>query len=647
MSKTDTDVTDDNFPISNSQIAEYLDFYVSMIGSPNYAVLINGEWGSGKTWFIKQFRDDQEKKSRQFLYASLYGVSSISEIEDQFFQQLHPILSSKAFKVGAKILKDTIKGAIKVDFHSLGHLSGDASAQFPTVDLKNILESSENRILIFDDLERCKMPPEEILGYINTFVEHQGQKAIVLAHEKEIKSSKEFKRKNEKLIGRRFTINTDFQGALSFFLNELENSDAKKPLEANSKEIQEVFRKAQHKNLRTLRHGIIEYQRLFSTLPEKAQKHEDFQTSCIQTFFTVCVELKSGRLAPTDLKDLRHKQAKILAVRALSKNLNKKDKTEPLPIEISIERIHRNSFEEIIPTELFLYHFFEHGSVPESVVNNFIEGCQYFFSDNTPAWKRLWHIWDLEEAEFKAYIGSVCSDFYSYKFVTPGELKHVVALLLFFSKNRILPASLSKTVKAVNKVVSYMDKHNLIKADEINDRIPVFDDSYEGLAFLDSRSNEFQNVRRKIKAYQERRNEEKVKEESSNLAELMIKDSKAFLWELTISGSNSTKFYRLPVLKNVPIESFLDSYLRMEAKKRTDIYGVFSERYKHLGEESPLIEELAWLKKLRIAAKTKQRNLKQPTRFHLEHLEREGISTAIKLIEEHKKRQTVSKGASK
>ena len=44
----------------------------------------------------------------------------------------------------------------------------------------------KNSILVFDDLERCDCPLNEVLGYINTFVEQEGIKVILIANEKEI-----------------------------------------------------------------------------------------------------------------------------------------------------------------------------------------------------------------------------------------------------------------------------------------------------------------------------------------------------------------------------------------------------------------------------------------------------------------------------
>ena len=43
-----------------------------------------------------------------------------------------------------------------------------------------------NWIICFDDLERCYLSINEILGYINRLVEHNNCKVVILANEKEI-----------------------------------------------------------------------------------------------------------------------------------------------------------------------------------------------------------------------------------------------------------------------------------------------------------------------------------------------------------------------------------------------------------------------------------------------------------------------------
>ncbi|MEO1673560.1 MAG: P-loop NTPase fold protein, partial [Cyanobacteria bacterium J06631_2] len=40
----------------NQHIEEYLDYYFSLSYPPGFAILLKGEWGCGKTWFINKYR---------------------------------------------------------------------------------------------------------------------------------------------------------------------------------------------------------------------------------------------------------------------------------------------------------------------------------------------------------------------------------------------------------------------------------------------------------------------------------------------------------------------------------------------------------------------------------------------------------------
>ena len=58
----------------NNHITSFLsEYYIHTEKPLDYAVLLNGSWGAGKTWFIKDFlkkNNDDDK----FLYVSLYGI---------------------------------------------------------------------------------------------------------------------------------------------------------------------------------------------------------------------------------------------------------------------------------------------------------------------------------------------------------------------------------------------------------------------------------------------------------------------------------------------------------------------------------------------------------------------------------------------
>ncbi|MEQ8973575.1 MAG: P-loop NTPase fold protein [Coleofasciculus sp. C1-SOL-03] len=78
-----------------------------------FAVLLKGQWGAGKTWFIKKYYEKRKANKQKCLYVSLYGMTTFSEIEDAFFQQLHPVLSSKGMAITGNIFKEAIKTTTK------------------------------------------------------------------------------------------------------------------------------------------------------------------------------------------------------------------------------------------------------------------------------------------------------------------------------------------------------------------------------------------------------------------------------------------------------------------------------------------------------------------------------------------------------
>ncbi len=53
----------------NSHIEEYLDYYCRLSHAPGFAILLKGEWGSGKTWFINRFintyRENYQEESQR------------------------------------------------------------------------------------------------------------------------------------------------------------------------------------------------------------------------------------------------------------------------------------------------------------------------------------------------------------------------------------------------------------------------------------------------------------------------------------------------------------------------------------------------------------------------------------------------------
>ena len=156
-------------------------------------------------------------------------MTSFSEIEDAFLQQLlHPILTSKGVAVGFKIFKSLLKGTLKIDLDGDGKDDGNLSIQIPEINLIEQFKDINNSILIFDDLERCKIDLSNLLGYINYFVQHQVLKVILIADEDKLENNPDYPSIKEKLIGKTFAISADFDSALKNFIEVVNYKEVEK-----------------------------------------------------------------------------------------------------------------------------------------------------------------------------------------------------------------------------------------------------------------------------------------------------------------------------------------------------------------------------------------------------------------------------------
>ena len=161
----------------------------------NYAVLIDGEWGSGKTYFVKKIIvpsiNEQEKFSgtdRAVKYISLYGCKNIGDVQENiawsFAENARQKIKNKASLGNSadKISENAFLSSRKIGNAILEKfLPKDLLYQIAS-DWLNLGEF----IFIFDDLERCECPINELFGFLNELIEHENTKVIIIANEKEV-----------------------------------------------------------------------------------------------------------------------------------------------------------------------------------------------------------------------------------------------------------------------------------------------------------------------------------------------------------------------------------------------------------------------------------------------------------------------------
>lgn len=226
-------------------IGKYVDEYLY-----DYAVMINGTWGCGKTYFVlktlktklKEHEEKKEKsikgyKKRNIIYISLYGIKSTEDISKKLCMEAYLGKTDKLGKVlkkGADVVSSLMPIALEVAKPFVGN------AELKQEDIGGVIKSFlsiKNSILIFDDLERCDCSINEILGYINSFVEHEKIKVIIVANQEEIgKSVTEKGRELQYLVAANgrdidFEPKKEQDAILQYYRSKNENSNEEKQKE--------------------------------------------------------------------------------------------------------------------------------------------------------------------------------------------------------------------------------------------------------------------------------------------------------------------------------------------------------------------------------------------------------------------------------
>ena len=167
-------------------------------------VLINGNWGIGKTKYVDDFIDIYSNTCK----VSLFGKKDIdSIIQEIYFQTLENTPEDKLkgfFRIAGEKLKNITVG-----------VKGFATVSIPLIrDLQKTLfkelGQKDTYIIIFDDLERKhdSLSIKEIFGLLNSLSNIKNIKTVLIAATNQLEdgNKKTFENYLEKAIDRIYTI---------------------------------------------------------------------------------------------------------------------------------------------------------------------------------------------------------------------------------------------------------------------------------------------------------------------------------------------------------------------------------------------------------------------------------------------------------
>ena len=321
----------------------------------DYAIMINGEWGSGKTYFwnnqVKKKIESLKLNGKKFttIYMSLYGISNLEEISKKIFMETSQLMDRNLRRYmntkGITTIPEYAKTGI-----DMANLFG-SSSNGGRIDYNEFF-STDDKVLCFDDLERANVDVIDILGYINNFVEHDHIKTIIICNEKELstkiknnnlemktfiatylldkqgelnKSDKpmvekiqdkiehvfdkaiDYERIKEKLIGETFEYAPQFDYIINgIFMRFEQNRDLIRFLRENTKLIISTFKKSGTRNLRILKHALNDFSKIYEEV-SNLYPNTNYRAMQAMLIFTIAVsfEIKAGKITKEKFKNIK------------------------------------------------------------------------------------------------------------------------------------------------------------------------------------------------------------------------------------------------------------------------------------------------------------------------------------------------------
>ena len=443
----------------------------------DYAIMINGEWGSGKTYFwnnkIRRKIESLQLNGKRYttIYMSLYGISNLEDISKKIFIETTQLMDRNLKKFMNYNEQKTIPEYAKTGLDMANFFGVTQNG-----DKINYEEffNTDDKILCFDDLERANVDVIDILGYINNFVEHDHIKTIIICNEKELstklKSSNlemktfiatylldkqgdlnvndkpmvekiqdkieyvfdkanDYERIKEKLIGETFEYAPEFSYIINGLLMRYENNeDLIRFLRSNTNLIISTFNKSGTRNLRILKHALNDFKKIY-TMVNKNYPNTNYRVMQTMLIFTIAVsfEIKAGKITKDKFLNINSNEeykSLLVSSRVLMDNRQFYIKEFDNNYYYNFKSEYRffKFIEVYVRTRIFDMKIFKEDM---EVIINTID------TEKLPGYKRLLteEYWKISEEQFPKVIEEVLED------VKNGNLKaiEIVKLYAYFS----------------------------------------------------------------------------------------------------------------------------------------------------------------------------------------------------------------------
>lgn len=576
-----------------------------------YAILLNGTWGCGKTYFWKySLSKIAENSNFKVIYISLNGISKIDALEHLLFLKLIPFMGKKegSFSKNAMIL--------------VTNLLNNTSQHLLKTSLTDIFKGVsvdmfdfKKYVICFDDLERCQIPIKEVLGFINNYVEHKSLKTIILADENNIdpnQKEKGYDNIKEKVIGRVLNFELNILEILPDLLKKYEtyNLGFYNFLLRNKKVIAEILTDYKQDNLRIISFYLDVLERVSPAILNIEEKH--IQEIILFTAI-ITIEFKKGNLMSADYKNPN-------GIDSIDESYYSRNMAQTLMETKSDKEIkeRKKSYTEVFyETYLFkrIKNFYYYQSIYSYILSGYINLSELeteikrrqpeIISQHILDFRKLldYKFRELSDHDFKKLTEDVL------KFSKEGKYSiydyvQIANFFYFFSKNQLIPESIAEINKLLIGGIEIAKKRNEI-SDSILENLLHFNDDDPNLTKIKGiiKTKHFEIKKAKSVAESKALIDSLANDNDNALAEIFEKQkfSKEFLMYI----DNKSLFIAITKTSNRQIFRFTE---------------LLRDRYKSVNIGEFLLEDIECLTTLKSDLEDyvhKKSNLKQPKKYLL------------------------------
>jgi hypothetical protein len=559
----------------NHHVRDFLVDYFKSDVAPKFAVMISGPWGTGKTHFVKTFAATlrQGPTAHAPIYISLYGMSAVSDIDKA--------IAVSAMQTKSRAVNRLLRGVgSRIRSASLGaDIAAHALATMTIAKYRNV---------IIDDIERCAIPVDMVLGYVNHRVEHDGCRFVLVCNEDKLASPASafsYNECREKVVGQTFHLTTPSDAAVEAFISELGPAPEAQAVRRHTKTILSIYAASAYNNLRSLRQSILSLHRVISRLHD-IDIEDDLLDDFVAGYISRSIEMLAHRITCDDMAHfgIGH-SAPVLYLSGFANNALG-------TIARKYHHLHRTD-QTLQPSTwvALLYH----GSIPSDLIRSDLSRFTASRHQEAPLWQDLWEGENLEDAQF-AEKHSLCQQLLDNGSIHDiGTLLHIVGVLCHYDRLGIPATSVDIRSAALRHLRSIVMQDVDGCRSWARGARPY--EASHGFAFLGKDEPAWRAIASEIPGViTEALRGRAAQEADSALAE-MSDNLGAFHARLSLRVEPIE--HDFPYLHHINPATFVSQYLKLDMRGRFAAEDSLRSRFNLPGCSSRKQSELAWLERIR------------------------------------------------